>query len=604
MASDDDLRQQVAELSARIASLGATVSSLQAAVEGLRAVDRDPAAPGPSGNAVPPPPPPSRSGRGASPAGAKPASSLESRIGAQLLNRIGILAVLIGMAWFLKLAFDRNWIGPGIRIWIGLACAAALVVWSERFRRQGFSAFSYSLKGLGTSIAYLSLWAASSVFHLAPTGLIFLAMTAVTIFNAVLARRQNSELLAIYALAGGLATPALLAMGHDSAVVLFSYLALLNGGALLLLALHPWMRLAWAALLGTAVYYIGWTLSQDDASRLLITGCFLGLFFAGFASAPLLILRKVKGADPAFSVVFPIANGTATFLGLMVLFSAMDQRSVRPWVTVALAVCCLSIAAALRAPAAVAMARTYLGLGVFFVTVAVSLEFHGYMVTLCWLGESLALVALAKYGSHTAMRVFATALVTLSSFSLLLDWTASTPQPLAVAANMHFATSLVGAAVFAAVTYLSLGEMSHPSPTREFGSWTYLAGFASVAFSLTVLVAVGLEIHHYWYCGAGFFRDFCGAYGQRESRDIASGFSYSAWCMLYGSALMTVGFLRRSAFLRWQALVLLAFSIGMVFWDGVSHESQGYRVLSFLFLGVLLLAVSFAYQRDWLRLRG
>ena len=607
MASDDDLRQQVAELSARIASLGATVSSLQAAVEGLRAVDRDPAAsaPVPSGNAIPPPPPPSPGGRGASPAGAKPASSLESRIGAQLLNRIGILAVLIGMAWFLKLAFDRNWIGPGIRIWIGLVCAAALVLWSERFRRQGFSAFSYSLKGLGTSIAYLSLWAASSVFHLAPPWLIFLAMTAVTIFNAVLARRQNSELLAIYALAGGLATPALLAMGHDSAIALFSYLALLNGGALLLLALHPWVRLAWASLLGTGVYYIGWTLSQDDASRLLVRGCFLGIFFAGFTAAPLLILRKVNGADRAFPVVFPMANGTATFLGLMVLFSAMDQHPVRPWVTVALAVCCLSIAAALRAPAAVAMARTYLGLGVFFVTVAVSFKFHGFMVTLCWLGESLALVVLAKYGSHAAMRVFATALLTLSAFSLLLDWIASTPRPLAVVTNMYFATSLTGAAVFAAVTYLSVVELSaHPSPAREFGSWTYLAGFASVAFSLTVLVAVGLEIHHYWYCGAGFFRDFCGAYGQRERRDIAAGFSYSAWCMLYGSALMTVGFLRRSAFLRWQALVLLAFSIGMVFFDGVSHESQGYRVLSFLVLGVLLLAVSFAYQRDWLRLRG
>jgi len=32
--------------------------------------------------------------------------------------------------------------------------------------------------------------------------------------------------------------------------------------------------------------------------------------------------------------------------------------------------------------------------------------------------------------------------------------------------------------------------------------------------------------------------------------------------------------------------------------------SQGYRILSFLGLGALLLAVSFVYQRDWLNLRG
>ena len=38
--------------------------------------------------------------------------SLESRIGSQWFNRIGILAVLIGVAWFLKLAIDNHWIGP------------------------------------------------------------------------------------------------------------------------------------------------------------------------------------------------------------------------------------------------------------------------------------------------------------------------------------------------------------------------------------------------------------------------------------------------------------------------------------------------------------
>jgi uncharacterized membrane protein len=36
----------------------------------------------------------------------------------------------------------------------------------------------------------------------------------------------------------------------------------------------------------------------------------------------------------------------------------------------------------------------------------------------------------------------------------------------------------------------------------------------------------------------------------------------------------------------------------------VSELSQGYRILSFLGLGALLLGVSFAYQRDWLNLRS
>jgi uncharacterized membrane protein len=576
MAADDDFRRQLAELSARVASLEATIASLEAS----RAAR-------PAGEPVPARGRPLRA-RGAD---AKPGSSLESRIGAQLLNRIGILAVLIGVAWFLKLAFDRNWIGPPVRIWIGLACAAGLMVWSERFRRRGFPAFAYSLKALGTSIAYLSLWAASSIFHLAPSGLIFLAMTGVTVANAVLARRQDSEVLGLYALAGGLATPRLLSMGHSNEIFLFSYLALLNAGALVLLALHPWKRLAWAALLGTAFYYIAWSWSENDPSHLPVTVFFLALFFAGFATAPFF-------QDSLSEVAFPIANAAGTWVALMVLFAARSQHAWRPWVTVALAAACLLMASGSRRRAA--LSCTNLGLGIFFITVAAPLEFHGPVVTLCWLGESLALVALAKARSHAVLCVFATGVLTVAATSLLVDWVAGTPQPLAIVANMHFATNLIGAAVFAAVVRLSLGG----GPGRAFGSWNYLAGFSAIAFSVTILIAVSLEIHHYWFCGAGFFRDFCGGYGQLERRTIAAGWGYSAWCMAYGAVLMAAGFLRRSAFLRWQALVVLAFSIAKVFLNGVSQQSQGYRVLSFLALGVLLLAISFAYQRDWLRLRG
>jgi uncharacterized membrane protein len=73
--------------------------------------------------------------------------------------------------------------------------------------------------------------------------------------------------------------------------------------------------------------------------------------------------------------------------------------------------------------------------------------------------------------------------------------------------------------------------------------------------------------------------------------------------MLYGAALLAVGFWKRSAFLRWQALILLVFTTGKTFLYDMRDLSQGYRVLSFLGLGALLMAISFAYQKDWLALR-
>jgi uncharacterized membrane protein len=79
--------------------------------------------------------------------------------------------------------------------------------------------------------------------------------------------------------------------------------------------------------------------------------------------------------------------------------------------------------------------------------------------------------------------------------------------------------------------------------------------------------------------------------------------SYSALFMLYGGALLTIGFIKRSAFLRWQALILIAATIAKVFLVDMSELSRGLRIVSFIGLGVLLLSVSFVYQRDWLNLR-
>ena len=67
---------------------------------------------------------------------------------------------------------------------------------------------------------------------------------------------------------------------------------------------------------------------------------------------------------------------------------------------------------------------------------------------------------------------------------------------------------------------------------------------------------------------------------------------------------MVIGFFRRSAFVRWQALILIALTIGKVFVYDVSQLDRGYRIVSFIVLGILLLAISFVYQRDWLKLSG
>ena len=171
--------------------------------------------------------------------------SLESRLGSHIFNRIAIVLLLIGTAYFLKLAHDMGWIGPAGWVITGLIAGAALVLWSERFRHKGFAAFSYSLKAVGSGILYLSLWAAFQLYHLLPAPVALALMILVTAWNAMMAWAQDSQLLAVYALAGGFATPMLLSTGGNHEIFLFTYLLGLDIAIVTLVRLKTWTRRCW-----------------------------------------------------------------------------------------------------------------------------------------------------------------------------------------------------------------------------------------------------------------------------------------------------------------------------------------------------------------------
>ena len=75
------------------------------------------------------------------------------------MNYVGIVALLFAVTFFLKYAFDNNWIGRNGRVAIGMIAGAALIPWSDRLLRKGYRYFSEGIAGLGAAILYLTLWA-------------------------------------------------------------------------------------------------------------------------------------------------------------------------------------------------------------------------------------------------------------------------------------------------------------------------------------------------------------------------------------------------------------------------------------------------------------
>jgi uncharacterized membrane protein len=362
-------------------------------------------------------------------------------------------------------------------------------------------------------------------------------------------------------------------------------------------------------------------------------------------------------------ILLPLANAAFAALAFYSVLQDAGHHDLLPWLMVALAAVFLGL---MRAPQTPAASAIHLSLAIVFLTIAIPLKASGHWITVSWLVEGLALLWVAtRLGEEEAGAYAMRTLRWLSMGSLLLglcgvafhivgESFGGVPPFL----NKGTGTALTGIAVFACAAWLALRAAAKSASTawpriaretfglipaiavmlslRELFSWDEWqphsafqnADFATALLALAVLagvVAISLRIARarpgeaFWASSAAGatigFNLIAVLTGVREFGAIWSGISagsdaalrqalaISAFLMLYGALLLAAGFFRRSAFLRWQALALLVFTILKTFLYDMRSLSQGYRVVSFLGLGALLMAISFAYQKDWLNLR-
>jgi uncharacterized membrane protein len=681
-ADESSVVSELRLLTARVEALEHQLAEMSATSASPRAVSK--ASPVPVQIPAPPPPKPDSIPDSPVAAVSTPSSSLENRLGAQVFNRVGIIALMIGVTWFLKLAIDNQWIGPVGRILIGLVAGAGIVVWSQRFRRKGFPAFSYSLKAIGSGVLYLTLWAAYQLYHLLPAEAALGGMILVTGWNAYMAWSQNAELLAAYALAGGLSTPLLLSTGGNHEVFLFTYLLAIDAATVALVRVKPWPRLLLGAFPATVLYFIVWYLRFYAEPAFAVTTIFVGLFFLAFAVVPIgpgvgepEPRRGLMGFLGRFTPQILLPLGNAAFVSLA-LYSVMQDSSRHwflPWLMLILAAAYLLIARLPQDPVPAAM---HLSLAVVFLTIAIPLKASGHWITVAWLVEGVALLwVAARVSSSHAIALDNPAPARLDagnvlrwlsagSFVLGLGGLIATPfwfdgglAPSLL--NRNLATAITAASAFAAAAWLALrtrrtdqaswpawsqfafvaviavnlvavllslreigtsrvnGQSHPPFLNPDFGMaliglailstvawlalrialedkatllWAQLSGASIIAINLIAILTGVREIEALWPLAAA-----------NPDSELQRALAVSAFLMVYGAVLLAVGFWRRTSFIRWQALILLVFTIGKTFLYDMRNLTQGYRVVSLLGLGALLMAVSFAYQKDWLALR-
>lgn len=345
----------------------------------------------------------------------------EALIGGKLLNRIGALALIIGVGFFLKYAVDNNWISEWVRVCIGFLIGVGLLFGAFRAHKKKFDVFAQGLVGAGISILYLSVYASFNFYHLVSQPVAFGVMSLVTAVTFLQAFKYDSLAVAVLGWAGGFLTPFLLSTGSPNEIGLFTYIALLDAGLLaVVVAKDRWVVLEPLTLVATYVVYFSWFTLHYTTADLLPTVYFLTVFWALFFVLDVYRSRRAAISSPELRQVVSMFSVLVYYSTLYVLINP-DHHDMMGLITGVLGVIYFVTALVLQPtrPIGGTMFTRFTITAIVLLVLATAIQFSGFDTVMWWSVEALFLVACGLYWNLRYVWLSALALFGLAILKLL-----------------------------------------------------------------------------------------------------------------------------------------------------------------------------------------
>ena len=353
---------------------------------------------------------------------------LEKFIGENLINKIGIAILVLGIAFFVKYAIDQDWINETGRVSIGIVCGIILIGIAHRLR-QHFTSFSSVMAGGGLAVFYFTIAFAFHEYRLFSQPVAFGIMVVITGFAVVLALLYNKIELAIIAVIGGFLAPFLVSNGSNNYVALFTYLLILNTGMLIIAYFKKWPPLHLLSFIFTAVIFGAWLVTEYEfnnngphPNRTAIF--FASAFYVLFISTALINNLRERKAFKAVDFSLMLAITAAYYAEGMLILKHWDAASYQGLFTLILAVVNLSLAWLLYSKQQADRNLLYLlvGLTVTFISLIAPIQLHGHSITLFWSAETVLLFWLYQRSGMQTFKYFSLIVFVAMMLSLSADW--------------------------------------------------------------------------------------------------------------------------------------------------------------------------------------
>lgn len=352
-------------------------------------------------------PPPPRVPTPPSPPGPIASAIRNFFTGGNLVVRIGLIVLFLGITFLLKLAIDNGLIPIQLRL-AAVALGAIVMIgigWRLKVKRPGFA---LSLLGGGIGVLYLNIFAAFRLYHLIPSGLAFGLLLLVVAFSSFIAVALNAQALAVIGICGGFLAPILTSTGGGSHVALFSYFLLLNLGVLGIAWFRAWRVLNLLGFFFTFGIGASWGAKFYQPELFATTEPFLVIFFLLYSLIPLLFASKAGKGLKGFV-------DTTLVFGTPLIGFGLQMKLVRDlphglaWSSLALAVYYVALTTFLRKrnqDVFRPLTEALLALAIVFITLTIPLRLNHQWTCLSWAIEGAALVWIGLRQNRIIARLF------------------------------------------------------------------------------------------------------------------------------------------------------------------------------------------------------
>ncbi len=439
----------------------------------------------------------------------QPKSDIEKFIGENLINKIGILITIIGVAIGAKYSIDHNLISPVARILLGYFMGLGILGIGLKLKRN-YENYSAVLVSGAIAILYFITFFAYSLYNLFPQLFAFALMLLFTSLGITAALRYNKQVIAHIGLVGAYAVPFLLSNDSGNISTLFSYIAFINIGILVIAFKKYWKPLYYATFAISWLVYVSWYNNNYHSSEhFALALIFLVLFFMTFYAIFLAYKLVQKEKFDMDDVMLQLTN---SFIFYGIGYSILKTNSSTEHLMGMFSLCnagvhfIVSLVIYREKLADRNLFFLVAGMVVLFITIAIPVQLDGNWVTLLWAGEAALLFWIGRTRTIQFYEILAYALILLTFFSIIQDWMTvydtyspdKTGTRIYPIFNVNFLTS---ALVVASFTFINILNRNSRYDTPKFSMislWVFISFLIPALLFIVIYYSFRIEIETYW----------------------------------------------------------------------------------------------------------